>query len=480
VEWFLIAGALLLGVALAGSAVDRLPLSVPVLYLGVGVLLGPWFLGLLSFDPFERAKLLEVLTEIAVVISLFGAGLAMRVPLQRGVWAVPLRLAFLSMALTVGLVATVAVLLLDVPLGVAILIGAVVAPTDPVLAAEVRLRGPFDRDVLRRGLSAEAGLNDGTAFPFVLLGLGVIGLHDLGPSGLRWIGVDVLWATAAGLAVGALVALGVSRLVLYARRFHRAATGFDDFIALGIVALAYGAALAVTAYGFLAAFAAGVTVRWLERREVGEEPPEEAIDPSREAETHPEHAPAYMAKALLEHNEQLERIGELALVVLVGAMLADSLLDPMSLVLAVLLVFVLRPLSVALGLTRSTVHPHDKRLFAWLGVRGIGSLYYLSYAVTHGLAEGDARVVIDVALITITLSVVLHGMSVTPLLERRRNVVEREIRHGEVVPETPPMSRPRMPSAMRVRLRLKPPWRERQDEPAPGPGGPDGDHARTP
>jgi sodium/hydrogen antiporter len=349
-----------------------------------------------------------------------------------------------------------------------------------VLAAEVRLRGPFDRDVLRRGLSAEAGLNDGTAFPFVLLGLGVIGLHDLGPAGLRWITVDVLWATAAGLAIGALVALGVSRLVLYARRFHRAATGFDDFIALGIVALAYGAALAVTAYGFLAAFAAGVAVRWIERREVGEEPSEEARDPSADAETHPEHAPAYMAQALLEHNEQLERIGELALVVLVGAMLADSLLDPMSLVVALLLVFVLRPVSVALGLTRAAVHPHDKRLFAWLGVRGIGSLYYLAYAVTHGLGEGDARIVIDVALVTITLSVFVHGMSVTPLLERRRNVVDREIRHGERTPETQPLPRPRVPSVMRVRLRLKPPWVRREDREAPSPGGPDGDHARTP
>ncbi|HWH13645.1 MAG TPA: cation:proton antiporter [Miltoncostaeaceae bacterium] len=451
-EWFLIAGVLLVGVALAGSAVDRLPMSVPVLYLGVGVLLGPWVTGLLSFDPFAEAELLEVLTEIAVVVSLFGAGLAIRVPLRRDLWMVPLRLAFGSMAITVGLIAVTAVLLLDVSVGVAILLGAVLAPTDPVLAAEVRLRGPFDRDVLRRGLTTEAGLNDGTAFPFVMLGLGIIGLHELGPNGLRWVGVDLIWAIVAGLAVGAIIAVLVTRLVLYARRFHRAATGFDDFIALGIVALAYGAALAVHSYGFLAAFAAGVAVRQIERWELGDEPSEEARDPAAGAETHPRHAPAYMARALLEHNEQLERIGELALVVLVGAMLAHSELDPMSLVVALLLVFVLRPVSVALGLLRSPVHPYDKRLFAWLGVRGIGSLYYLSFAVTHGLGEGDARTIIDVALISIALSVVVHGVSVTPLLERRRTVVDREVRHGDRLPE--PGRGFRLPGIARGRMAL--------------------------
>lgn len=448
-EWFLIAGVLLVGVALAGSAVDRLPLSVPVLYLAAGVVLGPWVSGLVDVDPVGDAHVLERVTEVAVVISLFGAGLAMRVPVRRHLWAVPFRLAFVSMAITVGLVALAGVLLLRLPVGVAILLGAVLAPTDPVLAAEVRLRGPFDRDVLRRGLTAEAGLNDGTAFPFVMLGLGVMGLHDLGPGGLRWVAVDVVWATVAGLAIGAVVSWAVGRLVLHARRSRGAATGFDDFIALGIVALAYGGAVAVHAYGFLAAFAAGVAIRWIERREVGEDPPEEAITPTAEAETDARHAPAYMARALLEHNEQLERMAELALVVLVGAMLANVGLGLRDVVLALVLFLVLRPVSVMAGLMRARLHPHDVRLFAWLGVRGIGSLYYLAYAVTHGLAADRADTLASVALATIALSVVAHGVSVTPLLERRRSVVDEDVRHGDRTPPPRPVRIGRIGSGTR-------------------------------
>ena len=430
-EWFLIAGALLVGVALAGSAVDRLPLSVPVVYLAVGALLGPWVLGLLDVDPIGDAELLERLTEVAVVISLFGAGLAMRVPLSLRTWAVPLRLAFGSMAITVALVAAGGVLLLDLPLGIAILLGAVLAPTDPVLAAEVRLRGPFDRDVLRRNLTAEAGLNDGTAFPFVTLGLGLVGAHQLGSLGVSWVAVDVVWATVAGLAVGFGVSYVLGRAVLYARRLHRAATGFDDFIALGIVALAYGAALGVHAYGFLAAFAAGVAIRQIERREVGESPAAAEVDPTPAAATHPTQAPAYMARALLVHNEQLERILELALVVLVGAMLVEVDLSIGTVLLTALVLFVLRPASVLVGLVRADVHPYDKRLIAWLGVRGIGSLYYLAFALTHGFTGGEAQILVDVVLLTVAASVVLHGVSVTPLLERRRTAVDRAVRHGE-------------------------------------------------
>lgn len=428
-EWFLITGVLLVVVAVAASAVERLPLSLPVLYLGVGVLLGPWALGLLEPDPVADAALLERLTEVAVVVSLFGAGLKMRIPLTWRAWRVPVRLATLSMAVTVGLIALAAWALLGIDPGAAIVLGAVLAPTDPVLAAEVQLRHAFDDDELRRNLTGEAGLNDGTAFPFVLLGLGVLGAGSLGPGGSAWVAVDVLWASAAGLLIGALVAVGVARLVLYARRSRRSAVGLDDFLALGIVALAYGAAVSVHAYGFLAAFAAGVAVRWIERQEIGEDPPDEARDPGPEAETHPEHAPAYMAQTLLNRNEELERIGELALVVVVGAMLATVEADLAVAALVALLFVVLRPVAVRLGLAGVESPRGERRLVAWFGVRGIGSLYYLSYAVTHGLPEGDARVVASVALVTVAASVVAHGVSVTPLLRQRE---DREMPAGRV------------------------------------------------
>src|SRR3954467_3690766 len=146
------------------------------------------------------------------------------------------------MGVTVALVAGVGALVLGLPLGAAILLGAILAPTDPVLASDVQVADAGDRDRLRFALTGEAGLNDGTAFPLVLLGLGLLGLHEIGSFGWRWVVVDVIWGVAAGIAIGAVAGTAVGRLVLYLRRTHKEAVGLDNFLALGLVGLAYGAA----------------------------------------------------------------------------------------------------------------------------------------------------------------------------------------------------------------------------------------------
>ncbi|MDQ4078177.1 MAG: cation:proton antiporter, partial [Chloroflexota bacterium] len=178
--WFVIIGALLISVALAGSVMERLPLTSAMFYMALGVVLGPVGFGLIQFDPVAQAGILERLTEVVVIISLFSAGLKLRTPLHDGRWRLPVRLAFISMTVTVGLIALAGVTLLGLPIGAAVLLGAALAPTDPVLASDVQVRSPTDRDRLRFSLTGEAGLNDGTAFPFVMLGVGLLGLHELG------------------------------------------------------------------------------------------------------------------------------------------------------------------------------------------------------------------------------------------------------------------------------------------------------------
>ena len=206
-SWFVAGGLLLTIMALAGSVLKRLPLSASILYLGVGVLIGPLGLGMLTINPLgeEDIEIIERLAEIAVILSLFAAGLKMRVPFNDARWRMPLLLAFVSMTLTVAMITGVGVFLLGLPLGGAVLLGAVLAPTDPVLAADVQVDRPKDNEQLRFALTGEAGFNDGTAFPFVMLGLGLLGLHELGAYGWRWWVVDVLWAIPGGLAIGALL-----------------------------------------------------------------------------------------------------------------------------------------------------------------------------------------------------------------------------------------------------------------------------------
>ena len=267
--WFVVAGMLFISMALAGSAISRWPLTTAMLYLAVGVLLGPHVAGLLHLDVETHASALERVTELAVIVSLFTAGLKLRVPLLDRRWLVAVRLAVASMAITVALVATATVTVLGLPWGVGIMVGAILAPTDPVLASDVQVEHPFDQNRLRFALTSEASLNDGTAFPFLMLGLGLLGLHDLGSGLWRWVAVDVLWATTAGLGVGGALGTAVGKLVLYMRRTHREAVGLDDFLALGLIALAYGIAVACHAYGFLAVFAAGLALRRVERMASG-------------------------------------------------------------------------------------------------------------------------------------------------------------------------------------------------------------------
>ena len=422
--WFVVAGLLFISMALAGSAIARLPLTTAMLYLGVGIILGPYATGLLSLDIITHAGALERVSELAVIVSLFTAGLKLRLPMFDRKWLLAVRLAVISMTLTVGLVAVAIVWVLGLPWGVAIIIGAILAPTDPVLASDVQVEHPFDKNRLRFALTGEASLNDGTAFPFLMLGLGMLGLHDLGDSLWRWIAVDVVWATVGGVAVGGALGTAVGTLVLYLRRKHREAVGLDDFLALGLIALAYGIAVACHTYGFLAVFAAGLALRRVERMAVvGPRP--SALEQitinglsEEEAAVHPDKAPAYMAEAVLAFNEQIERIGEIAVVVILGALLSPDLLASRVLWLAPLLFLVIRPLSVVAGLVLADVTRREVMLGAWFGVRGVGSIYYLTYAITHGLPAPFTDQVAGLTLSVIAASIVLHGVTVTPMMAR--------------------------------------------------------------
>jgi len=176
--WFMLVGGLLLAMGLTATLLKRSPITSAIIYLAVGVLVGPTVLDLFHFNPLQQSALLESLTEVAVLISLFSAGVKMPVPFSFARWRSPILLATASMTITVVMVAEFAYYVLGMPLGAGVLLGAIVAPTDPVLATDVQIRHPGDHDQLRFTLTCEAGMNDGSAFPFVMLGLGLLGLHD--------------------------------------------------------------------------------------------------------------------------------------------------------------------------------------------------------------------------------------------------------------------------------------------------------------
>ena len=427
---FIVVGVLLIVMTMGSSFIARLPLSAAMLYLVVGMGIGPDGLGLLTLDPLKDAKLLERLTEIAVLISLFTAGMKLEMPLRDRRWRIPVQLASVSMLLTVAAITALGVWVMGLSLGASVLLGAILAPTDPVLASEVQVSDPGDRDRLRFGLTGEGGLNDGTAFPFVMLGLGLLSLHNLGTGGWRWWAVDVVWAVIGGLAIGYLLGALVGRAILYLRTHHREALGSDEFIALGLIALAYGVAVLCHTYGFLAVFAAGLALSRIDTS-TPTQPPTPIPLPlpvgtdaniegqaAAEAALNSVQAPAHMMQAVQRFNTQLERFAEVGIVLAVGALLAVVEFRSEVLWFIPVLFLIIRPLAVYVGLLGTAVAAPQRRLIAWFGIRGIGSIYYLMYAITHELEPALANRLLSITLAVVVASVIAHGISVTPLMRR--------------------------------------------------------------
>ena len=387
--WSLLIGAVMLMAALGKGPLKRIPVSLPFLYLLIGVAIGPWGMDLLNVNVFDDTKIVETLTEIAVVVSLLSAGLKLE-PSFSYMLRTPIPLASVTMLLTIAAVTLAGIYFLDLPLGAAILLGAIIAPTDPVLAGEVQVRHHDDTDQLRYAVTGEAGFNDGAAFPFVMLGLGLLGLHEIGNFGWTWFAKDLMWATLAGLGFGWLCGWGISRLAGWLEDSSDQPAVSEELLTLGLIGLSYGGALFIYSYGFLAVFASGVAMRFY-------------TDTAQEDK----HSDDLM-KSVTTVNEQVGQLLEVACVVLIGAMLANhnSIFDHWW--IAILLFFVFRPIAVIAGLALTKIDLSRKALVGFFGIRGIGSVYYLTYAIDHGFTSQEAELVTDVTFTVIVLSLFIH------------------------------------------------------------------------
>ncbi|GAA3392914.1 cation:proton antiporter [Cryptosporangium minutisporangium] len=401
-------GALLAGVL--PRLLEGRPLSLPIAFLGLGMLVFALPLDLGSPLPTEHPEVTTRLTEVGVIVALIGAGLKLDRPVGWRRWSVTWRLLLIAMPLTIALSALLGWWWAGLVPASALLLGAALAPTDPVLAADVQVGEPTDEedseDEVRFGLTSEAGLNDGLAFPFVygaiaLAGAGVAADAPSGWAALadwlwRWVALDVLWRVVIGVAVGLAVGWLLGKLFFYRSRSDtlRLADHAEGFLALAITFLAYGAAELVQGYGFLAVFVCAVSIRASER-------------------SHGSH------QVLHDFAEQIERLLTVMLLLLFGGAVIDGLLAPLTwqaALVGVVLVFVLRPLAAWASLRGSTAKPRERWVIAFFGIRGIGSLYYVAYAVTHAEFPGTDLLWATVGFVVL-LSVVVHGVAATPVMQ---------------------------------------------------------------
>ncbi|MFM0502693.1 cation:proton antiporter [Paraburkholderia caffeinilytica] len=423
--WFLIVGAVLVFMGVAATTLRRLPVSAAMFYLVIGYALGPPGMDLLRLDMVADAHLLRIITEVALLVSLFAIGLRLRLGVLEKLWTVPLRLGFLAMLATIPLLALFGVYVLHLGWGPSLLLAAILAPTDPVLAHDVQVHNPGDHDLLRFALSGEGGLNDGIALPFAMLGLAICAAPAARVGDVLTVGLagSIVWGVAGAIAIGGLLGWATTHAVAWLRTRHAQALGLEGFFALGLIELSFGAAQLLHTYGFLAVFAAGVAMRRVEHRASGGMSARKAIGTvdSEDVDAtaaNPDKAHAYMTESVMGFTIELERIAEVAVMAMVGNVLATlqvPLFTWQTVALTVALFVLVRPASVELSLLGSSATPAQRRLMSWFGIRGIGSFYYLAYALEHGAAS-DVVPLVPLALAVVAASVVIHGVSATPLM----------------------------------------------------------------
>ena len=441
VAWVAVLGAVLLTLALTSSYLRWMPVTTSAVCLVLGIAIGPAGLGMLRLDIKEAAFWIEHLTEVAVLFSLFVCGLKLRPPLRDRRWRVAFVLAGPVMVLTIVGVCLLLHFAFGLAWGPSLLIGAILAPTDPVLASLVQVNDAKDDDPVRFGLSGEAGLNDGIAFPFVILGLLLLQQNGSFGSGLDdWFFKRLLWGVPAGLLTGYWMGRGIGHLTLF-MRIKNADSTFspNDYLALALIALAYVMAETIGGYGFLSVFAAGLGLRRAEVRTssdahtpaehlvqavVGHQhvEPEAAVLGNVEHLEDTQVAAGIMMGDMLSFGSLVERAMEVFLVTLLGIVLIAHW-DWRALLVALVLFGMIRPLTVWLMPWGSLLNGPQRWLIGWFGIRGIGSFYYLFYALNHDLLPSVATVCADLTLSVVALSILVHGISTQPMLARyeRRN-----------------------------------------------------------
>lgn len=372
--------------------IERLPLSYAILYLLIGIALGPYGIKLIQLQP--STAFLERFTEFVVIVSLYNCGLKMGRPLKIPLWTAPIRLIGFLMPFSIVAIAALGHWLLQLPWGAAMLLGAILSPTDPVLASEVQLAHAGDPNELRFGLTSEGGLNDALAFPFVYFGLHWLNDPNLNNWLRQWVAIDLVWAIAVAIGMGCLVA----RCGIWINHKIRLARGVNDvmadLVALGLILLTYALTEVVNGYGFLAVFVAGYAVQ---RR---------GCYPQQR-------------QSQIQFITQIEKLLEVVAILLLGALLRiEQVLEfaPQALLVAGALILVIRPIGAWLSTLGAHFHPVTRLLFGWFGIRGIGSIYYLSYAVTEGLPGDITAQLRWIVYLTVLISILIHGVTAAPLV----------------------------------------------------------------
>lgn len=389
------AGVLIALVAWLPLALRRLPISLPIVCIVIGALI--FATPYIGFDPSPSAHpyATERLTEFVVIIALMGAGLKIDRIFSIKRWGMAWRLLLITMPLSILAIMGVGQWVLGTGLVASLLLAASLAPTDPVLAADVQVSGPKDggEDTVRFALTSEAGLNDGFAFPFVHLAIALSLAASTGEAWFaQWLTFNVLWEIVAGIGCGWLIGRLFGWLTFRMPGDTLAKTG-DGLIAIAATFVSYGVSELIHCYGFFAVFVTAITLR----------------------SAHRDHE---FQRDMHDITEQVERIAMMLLLLAFGGSLITGMPAPVGwteILAAVLILFVVRPIAGLIGMIGAPATRSERLTIAFFGIRGVGSFYYLAYGLNHGQFEDADRLWTILSLVVI-MSIVMHGLTVTPVM----------------------------------------------------------------
>lgn len=392
-------GALILLVAWLPIALNRFALSLPIVCVLIGVAIFTWTpFAAWAPHPDKAPTLVERSAELIVIVSLMGAGLKLRRPLGWKSWGATWRLLAIAMPLTIVLVMLLGHYLLGLGLATTLLLGGALAPTDPVLAGDVQIAHDEDeREAEAKfALTSEAGLNDALAFPFIHLAIAIAATGGITAAVVGdWIMSDVVWKIGAGAAMGTAIGWLIGWMTYRLPADTSLSRTGDGFIALGVTCIAYTATEFMHGYGFLAVFVAGLMIR-------------------RAAEGHE------FNKRLHDFADEAERLLMMFMLLMFGGMIAGGLLADIGweeAAFAAAMLLVIRPLAGWISLLGFPRPRFERGVIAFFGIRGLGSVYYLSYGFNHGSFDYEYSLWGTLGLI-ILASIVMHGVLVTPAFDR--------------------------------------------------------------
>ena len=410
------AGLLIALVAWLPLALRRLPLSLPIVCIGLGAAIFSLPQVTLIPLPMRYPEITERFSEFVVIIALTGAGLKLDRIFSFRKWGITWRLIAVTMPLSIAAITYIAGAWMGLSWSVALLLGAALAPTDPVLSADVQVGPPKSgqEDEVRFGLTSEAGMNDGAAFPFVHLAIALAAAAATGePWFTRWFTYNVLWEIGAGVGAGYVIGRVFGWLTFHVPAKTKLAKTGDGLIALSATLVSYGLTELIHCYGFLAVFVTALTFRHAHR------------DHDFQLEMH----------AL---TEQVERIAMMVLLLLFGGALVSGLLAPLQwidVVAAIVILLIVRPVTGLIGMVGHKADWQERLTLAFFGIRGVGSIYYLAYGLNHiDKVPGADRLWAVVGLI-ILMSILMHGITVTPIM---RELDRSQGRDPDADDATPP------------------------------------------